>query len=242
MENASRALLMAGGILIAMLVIGALMLMFNQLGAYQQNEGRNEKNSQLAEFNNEYLQYAETIYGYQFISLINRTVNYNQKQNDIGNDFPYQEIIVKVKLGNQFAKDFGVNNQLELFTSTDYYPIKNKSSEFYQDIDYCRSLEKQLSLSTMSKLSANYDNIERYIEIKNDSSLSESEKEIAIFNEIGQSTRQFIEKYINIASDFTKVIRQYREYSEFKKAQFKCTKEQYHNNGQIKELDFEYTK
>ena len=33
MENASKALLMAGGILTALLVIGALILMFNQLGS-----------------------------------------------------------------------------------------------------------------------------------------------------------------------------------------------------------------
>ena len=31
MENASKALVMAGGILIALLVLGALLLMFNQV-------------------------------------------------------------------------------------------------------------------------------------------------------------------------------------------------------------------
>ena len=35
MENASKALLMAGGMLIALLVIGALLLAFNQIGDYE---------------------------------------------------------------------------------------------------------------------------------------------------------------------------------------------------------------
>ena len=40
MENASKALLMAGGILISLLVIGALVLMFNQIGDYEKgNQG-----------------------------------------------------------------------------------------------------------------------------------------------------------------------------------------------------------
>ena len=52
MENASKALLMAGGILIALLVIGALLLMFNQLSSYQKTNSDVEKQSQLVEFNN----------------------------------------------------------------------------------------------------------------------------------------------------------------------------------------------
>lgn len=43
MENASKALIMAGGILIALLVIGALVLMFNQLSYYQRTETDSEK-------------------------------------------------------------------------------------------------------------------------------------------------------------------------------------------------------
>ena len=43
MENASKALLMAGGILIALLIIGALLLMFNQISTYKQSESSNQK-------------------------------------------------------------------------------------------------------------------------------------------------------------------------------------------------------
>lgn len=54
MENATRALTMAGGILIALLIIGALLLAFNNLSSYQNQMDLNEKNSQIAEFNNQF--------------------------------------------------------------------------------------------------------------------------------------------------------------------------------------------
>ena len=43
MENASKALIIAGSVLIALLVIGALMLMFNNLTTYQNAGEDNEK-------------------------------------------------------------------------------------------------------------------------------------------------------------------------------------------------------
>ena len=69
MENASKALIMAGGILIALLVIGALVLMFNQLSYYQRTETDSEKTQLLADFNKEYLKYTyDDIKGYELIS------------------------------------------------------------------------------------------------------------------------------------------------------------------------------
>ena len=78
MENASKALIMAGGILIALLVIGALVLMFNQLSYYQRTETDSEKTQQLADFNKEYLKYTyDDIKGYELISLVNKVIDYN---------------------------------------------------------------------------------------------------------------------------------------------------------------------
>ena len=54
MENASKALLMAGSILIALMVIGVLVLMFNNLSYYQKSSDENIKQAQIIEFNNQY--------------------------------------------------------------------------------------------------------------------------------------------------------------------------------------------
>ena len=57
MENATRALVMAGGILIALMILGALLLMFNNLSSYQNSNDANTKSSQIAEFNNQFEPY-----------------------------------------------------------------------------------------------------------------------------------------------------------------------------------------
>ena len=50
---------MAGGILIAILVIGALLLMINQIGSYEKAQTSNVKDSQLAQFNYDFERYTE---------------------------------------------------------------------------------------------------------------------------------------------------------------------------------------
>ena len=57
MENATKALVMAGGILITILIIGALYLMFSNLAEYQNSKDDLNKASQIAEFNNQFEPY-----------------------------------------------------------------------------------------------------------------------------------------------------------------------------------------
>lgn len=57
MENASNALLMAGGILIALLIIGALVMMGANLQSYQNSNNASKKSAQVAEFNSQFEPY-----------------------------------------------------------------------------------------------------------------------------------------------------------------------------------------
>ena len=54
MENASKALIMAGGVLIALLIIGSLLLMFNNLSSYQDTNIKETRTAQIIEFNNQF--------------------------------------------------------------------------------------------------------------------------------------------------------------------------------------------
>ena len=47
MENASKALIMAGSVLIALMILGALILLFSNLNAYQETNVRNERSAQV---------------------------------------------------------------------------------------------------------------------------------------------------------------------------------------------------
>lgn len=57
MENASKALIMAGGMLIALMIIGALILAFGNLSSYQNQKNASTLSSQIAEFNNQFEPY-----------------------------------------------------------------------------------------------------------------------------------------------------------------------------------------
>ena len=51
MENASKALIMAGGVLISLMVIGLLVLFYNNLSGMQKIKTDSETEQQAAEFN-----------------------------------------------------------------------------------------------------------------------------------------------------------------------------------------------
>ena len=80
MENASKALIMAGSVLIALLVVGALVLMFSNLTSYQNSNEKANKDEQITKFNQEYSTYnRKDVRGNELYSLINRVVDYNSR-------------------------------------------------------------------------------------------------------------------------------------------------------------------
>lgn len=83
MENASNALLMAGGVLLSLIVLGLLILGFNQLREYPKQQEEVLKAEQLATFNKEYEAYEkERMYGTDIISVLNKAINNNKKYAD----------------------------------------------------------------------------------------------------------------------------------------------------------------
>lgn len=82
MENATRALTMAGGILIALMILGALFLMFNNLSSYQNQNDTSTKSTQIAEFNNQFEPYnkKDNLTLMELHSVYNK-VNSNNKKN-----------------------------------------------------------------------------------------------------------------------------------------------------------------
>lgn len=83
MENASKALIMAGGVFIAIFVLGALVYMWVNLGEYNTQVYDSKKTQQVAEFNAQYESYAKQILrGNDIASIINKIKNNNDKYED----------------------------------------------------------------------------------------------------------------------------------------------------------------
>lgn len=80
MENASKALLMAGGILIALLIIGSIVLLFANLQDYQNKSDASVKQSQIAKFNNQFEPYnKDDLTLMELKSVYNKIVSNNTK-------------------------------------------------------------------------------------------------------------------------------------------------------------------
>lgn len=83
MENASKALLMAGGILLAVLIISAAVLMKNNLSRIPQEEANQKRSQELQAFNAQFEQYTnKTVYGVDMLSVANMIRDFNQRESD----------------------------------------------------------------------------------------------------------------------------------------------------------------
>ena len=73
MENASKALLMAGGILIAIIIIAVLVRSFTTIGIFQKAQLSEEEQAQLVAFNEKYTKYVgQYVYGTEVLTLQNK--------------------------------------------------------------------------------------------------------------------------------------------------------------------------
>ena len=80
MENASRALIIAGGMLIAMLIVSLLVWGFNSISTYKREQAETELREQIIEFNKKFEAYNKTtVRGYQMISLANLASDINMR-------------------------------------------------------------------------------------------------------------------------------------------------------------------
>ena len=76
MENASKALLMAGGVLIAIITLTLLVKIYGNISLFQKVQLTEEEQAQLLEFNEQYTKYlGQYVYGTEVITVINKTLS-----------------------------------------------------------------------------------------------------------------------------------------------------------------------
>lgn len=251
MENASKALIIAGGILIAMIIIGLLLVMINQVGSYQSSDDKNKKNSQVAKFNLDFERYTDNkgITGADIISLINKINDYNKKSNDrdvsdsgLTNYVNYNikmEITVKGfdKFNEKYAyNDYGRNT---LFQS-DYILVSEtnntKQNALLNTLNGMAIGENHLGAGTEA-----IDRLKTLSSIYNVNNKADSIKKIKEqLKEWNSDWEGWSETSTNPVS--LETIIKYRQYSEFKSSKFKSSQDPVYENGQIQHLFFEFVK
>lgn len=95
MENASRALIMAGSVLMAILVIGLLVVGYDNLSSLEQEKGDTAGDLKGLEYMKKFEQFNRTLYGSELLSLANLQEDYNNSTDVKYEGFDSIEITVK---------------------------------------------------------------------------------------------------------------------------------------------------
>ena len=210
MENASKALIFAGGLLISMLIVAALIFTISQVRNLKSQEQQAEQTDEVAEYNNKFNKYAsENLFGVDLISLCNEVSNYNAKESD--NKY-YHEI--------ELIFNFSGSNPLG-----DY--IKNGTYKYIKD----NSPSSNNLLKQYQDFENNFENLAntkfKDYTIKQIATMRTDEKENK-FGNIPQQIEEKIADYNSLKAMFT----------EFKTKKFKGEITKQDNTGRITQMTF----
>ena len=112
MENASKALLMAGGMLVALILISLVVYVFASPKAVQQEIATRQKEEEIIAFNNQYEAYNKKVMrGLDIITLKNMAINNNKK-----NEFEQVEIEIEIK--NDTIVNDGLDERLYVLSES----------------------------------------------------------------------------------------------------------------------------
>ncbi len=219
MENASKALTIAGGILIAVMLAVLVYYVFNHWGDSQRLEQEEVEVQRVSDFNKSYLSYEKVLYGSELLGLANKMSDYNDS-----ND---------VKYGGYQAMNLRMTINL-LSGSTDNLFNKKGTYNLNGASGITRTIDKVMSDTVNSpnfegKVSdAQWENLAKSSSRDQDS-----------FNELCQQLN------VNTSVDWTKLrnaAQEYYKYVQFKRMKFKHTGTTFFDNGRVESMSFEETK
>lgn len=97
MENASRALVIAGGVLLSLIIIGVVMFAYRGITSLQKEKDISLSNEQVSKINEQIEKYTKksVIYGSEVLSICNAIEDYSRKYPESEG---YQKITAKIKI------------------------------------------------------------------------------------------------------------------------------------------------
>ena len=208
MENASKALLIAGGVLIAILIVSVLVVTLNIVNSNQKTREKALATEQLAEFNQKYEAYnKKALRGTDIITLMKMAIENN---NNASSDNPYY-INVVIDLGSEKIEDSSIRTV-----------ILDKDKEVISD----ETKRNSSSLAGTSK-----------IELGTWTGNVTYKPNGKVVNFFSTNSTDSVEETKENNGN-TMIVYKYSPFTTFKNAIFQCTNVEYNNQGRIKELEF----
>lgn len=232
MENASKALIIAGSVLVSLMIISLLVWGFGQLSDLEQTRANAEDNTKLSEYMEEFERFNRTLYGSELLSLANLQEDYNTSlhyyEQTGENEYDgYKEIDINVVITKSIA-------------ASSYFQAGTYTIE--RIVEQRDRLENEIA--TYEKISTRYNNKsvkyyaqKTYREIANDFEVevSSNAQPYEIINALNQKTTT--SNLLKAISDYNNLNTIYTEFREGKR--FRCTNVEYDDyNGRITAMRF----
>lgn len=254
MENAAKALGIAGGVLIAIVILASLLYTFKRMSQIPEQQEYQKEVQELSKFNQQFEAYNKKLmYGVDVVSCLNKVIDNNKKSkeyadgaydidieieitSDISDRFEiyYLDTTSKLKKETQMTSgtklsDYGLNQNVgSIFTNENYNEIISmvKESTTFFEIQSGNNGE---SWVVKSKLSHG-----KYTS-KNDKG---NKMLLALSSDTTNMERVEINTDKTSKNRWTKIIWKTAAY-DFKSKRFKCSKVGYSSEGRVNEICFE---
>lgn len=147
MENASKALMIAGGVLIAVLIISLVVFMFTSMSNMFKSEEDVKRTEELNAYNKEYESYNKKLLrGADIISLINKSISNNKKYDNLEEykmqiEFVMKEEIIYTKTGKSNSGKFEVGKTYNIEAFENIRNNPDAFNDFKRRVFDCTGVE-----------------------------------------------------------------------------------------------------
>ena len=215
MENATKALTIAGGVLIAVMLAVLVTYVFTHWGNSQKMQQEEIDIQRVNDFNKSYLSYEKVLYGSELLGLANKISDYNDS--DDVNYSGYGKMGLSIKI----VELSGSTDNLFSRGTYNLNSINSKIQDVLDETTNSSDFKGKVSDSQWETLA------------KASSSSQESFNEIC--EDIKVNTSLNKEKLRDAAKEYYK-------YIQFKRMKFKHTGTTFFDNGRVKDMSFEETR
>ena len=261
MENITKALLIASGVLISIMVLGLIIMLWDQISAYYTAQHEATMVQQNIEFNNKFENYnRKSIRGTDIISLMNRVIDYNLNEAYLDGTGA-EPIAVTIEIGEENLKQFKYQEGDYTNWNTNEFllpRITNKIGEVVSAQNDKKLIAITSTVQTLSEymgmnitdsqfqlLSANISNILLNAQDESSNSVysqSKREKRAEVLKKIGidiEFDDNFKPKSQTQMEKIKSITSRYYQYMQFKRAYFDCTEMRHDTGtGRIAEMYF----
>ena len=253
MENASKALIMAGGMLLAILIVSLLIYAWSLFSKYQSSNDSLADVEDTTKFNEQFANYdRKGVQGYELLSLVNKVIDYNYRKSSDSqakNDDKYTPITLKISLGAQNQrKKLTKDETIRVFTGSGDYVQSDTVNKFEGILTNMQQIENRYgSADAANKVAKGIDSIflsdqqltqNRNLGKSDDDSWADAIKK---FNAC--TTKLKVSDKASLLAEKENAYKYY-EYMQFKRAKFDSVSSaiKYDNStGRIYYMEFSFT-